>query len=207
MLRLVSRGERLARAYTQVRGRRDSIEILASMLDILLELGEVSKTKLMNQANLNPLSFQRYISMLERAGVVERVEEEGRTVYRPTPRAPTLRLLLDVILSALSVEPGVLAAYHGLLQETEEALAAAGISYYRFSPEAPYADLVVECCGSQVPLILCVDGDTLAQVKAVLAKEAGADYVVVGDGRCSWDGSGRVVKPEELAERLSGCRC
>ncbi len=204
MLRLAARSERLAARAAASRGRRDSIEILASMLDILLEMGEVSKTKLMNQANLNPLSFQRYISVLERAGVVERLAMNGKTVYRPTPRASTLRLLLEVLLSALNVEPRILSSYNRLLEKVEGILAGMGLHYYTMPLDAPYADLVVECCGRQLPIVLCVEGDALSEVKALLAESEGVEFIAVSDGGCREAGA---VKPEALAERLSECLC
>ena len=191
------------------RNRRDSLEILYSMLGILFEHGEVSKTKLMNQANLNPLSFQRYIELLENAGIVEAVRRDGKTVYKPTPRAAAFYALLEMMLEALYPEADVLAEYRRLAVNVKNLLESMGLKYDVAWPEAPYADILVECpCGGgQVRLVLCAENDPLLGIKRLLLDGGEDRVIVVYSDRSGCNVLGGGVSLEELPALLSRCNC
>ena len=77
--------------YSVARGRkyRSEIDILFNILEVLArrESG-LKKTRLLQLANLNTSSFNKYIGLLERAGIVRvdgglyRISRQGRLVHR-----------------------------------------------------------------------------------------------------------------------------
>ncbi len=190
------------------RGRRDSLEILLTILEILLTHREVSKTKLMNQANLNPYSFERYTSLLEAGGfIVKRRERSGRTVYSPTPRARTLYNALRVITAALTPPPRVLERYRRGLAYLREWAKSRGCRVEEPpGPKPCYADVVVVCDGVERPAAILVDGDPLAHLKEMFMHVCGGSeslIVRVSDGqvRVAEGAEARVAAGAVIARR------
>ncbi|AEM39665.1 hypothetical protein Pyrfu_1811 [Pyrolobus fumarii 1A] len=127
LARVVRAGEDARSAsHPKLRNRRDTLEILSTMLEILMSEGGVTKTRLMNQANLNPISFQRYIMMLECAGAIESIEDGPRLIYKPTPRAASLRLLLALLSNILNPDPEIIREYRKVYEAIRSALESTG---------------------------------------------------------------------------------
>ncbi len=195
------------------RNRRDSIEILLTLLDILITSGTSSKTRLMNQANLNPASFNRYIVGLERAGAVERREGDGnaRLLYVPTPRARSLRLLLRVLHSALNPDARLLNEYNRITRIVRAWAASRG---YRLYPDdLGVYDYIAVGEGKRLGILVSIEGDTSSLFRAaLLLLDEGLvkEKLVVISGSDGWRrnlerilaDSARITEPEEL-ERLS----
>ncbi|WP_048191529.1 hypothetical protein [Pyrolobus fumarii] len=118
------------------KSKRDLIRILDALLCVLIEEGEVSKTKLANRANLNPLSFQKYVSWLESMGaaIVRRVGE--RTTYIATPRAHILHATLHLLHHMLHPNTNVRKRYFDYLSLVIDALQEAG-----FKPKIGYSNM------------------------------------------------------------------
>ena len=192
----------------QARARRDSIDILATLLDILIQEGMVTKTRLMNQANLNPSSFKRYISLLENAGAVKRSVVDGRTVYTPTPRARLLRLILGLLLDALAPRPAAVNTYTRIYEAVEATLSKLGRVY---RDDSGVYDYIFEKNGSRIGVLVAPENDKPSLVRLVFAlveeERQVTERLVVYTGGDEWGrllrflvgSSARVTRLEDLS--------
>ncbi len=191
------------------RSRRDAIEILLTILDILISKGSSSKTRLMNQANLNPASFNRYMVMLEKAGAVVRIEGDGnaRLLYAPTPRARSLRLMLRVLYSMLNPDVRLLNEYRRVSRIVEAWAASRGYSLH--PDDLGVYDYVAVRDGDRLGILVSVEGDTQSLLRATLSKlDDGLveKKLVVVSGSDEWRrnlerilaDSARIAEPDEL---------
>ncbi len=113
--------------------RRGQIQILIDILQIVEEHETMSKTKLANLANLNPLTLQRYVELLVNSGALVAQNNGGRSMLAATPRTALLRLLLMHLAAALSPEDSVMRNYIGLLEEVVHVLHRRGYRVVRGS--------------------------------------------------------------------------
>ncbi len=120
-------------AYGSRYSRRGQIQILIDILQIVEEHESMSKTKLANLANLNPLTLQRYVELLANSGALVAENNNGRSVLAATPRTALLRLLLMHLAAALSPEDNVLRNYIGLLEDVVHVLHRHGYRVMRGS--------------------------------------------------------------------------
>ena len=67
-------------------GNRESLDIINLVLQVCLD--GTMKTHVMYRCNLNSKQVQDYLGLLDKFGLVERVDspDNGRTVYRTTER-------------------------------------------------------------------------------------------------------------------------
>jgi predicted transcriptional regulator len=100
--------------------RRDSIAILADILSIVASHGSLRKTRLMNYANLNPRTFNLYISRLEESGLIRLVD--GNT-YQLTSRGAAFISIYNFFTRIFS-KP--FQRYDSILQELEKIVSTRG---------------------------------------------------------------------------------
>ncbi len=86
--------------------RRSSVAVIAD----ILRLGEASKTEIMYTANLNYLQLRRYMTLLLKLELLDKVMDNNRLVkYRVTPKGLRLLSDIDIVFEMLKVkEPAVL---------------------------------------------------------------------------------------------------
>ncbi len=81
---------------------RDRVDILASILGYIREVGDAKKTHILYATNLNTRSLEKFLEFLLRINAIEKVKTENGTRYRLTEHGTKVLLLITKLKNLLS---------------------------------------------------------------------------------------------------------